>query len=150
MKAATRQREAERNAQGVESPIPFIDAALAIGDVGVAQDLVHRIAERDVLARDLPVSHDIEGIATGPRTVLLVLVFLGAPFETRGEERGGVRGDLAAEQIERERVPEVQIPLYGGQIDDAVLSNVVRVLQLVVDHDLSRSIDDAPYAGLSD
>ena len=37
-----------------DGAVPLVDAALAVLDVRVAQDLVHRVAQRNVLALERP------------------------------------------------------------------------------------------------
>ena len=48
-----------------------------------------------------------------------------------------------AEEIERERVPEVQVLLERRQIDESELADVVGVFNLVLRHLLGGSVDDA-------
>ena len=93
---------------------------LAIVDIGAARHLVHRVAQRHLLARSRPLP---SGNSTIRRLVDRAMVgepaLVGPALDAGGEIGGGVRRDFRAEQIERRAEPEIDIALHGRQIDRA-------------------------------
>src|SRR5207248_1936811 len=86
--------------------MPFVDGALAVLDVVVAQHLVHRRAQRDVPFDDRAVLQHLHVVVPVERLVLVVLRLLVAALQPRREEVGRVRRNLAAEQILRQAEPQ--------------------------------------------
>src|SRR5207245_9709900 len=110
IEALRRQAEPHGDSRALEVLVPAVDAALAILDVRVAQHLVHRVAQGYVLLDHPAVPGHRHPVDLGERLVLLVALFSIAALEAVGEEGRGVARDLAPEQVEREREPEVQVP----------------------------------------
>ena len=78
------------------------------------------------------------------------LAFIVAALEARRVEARRVGRDVAAEQIERHAVVEVQILLHRLQIDDAERADVIGIVHLVLGHQLGGALHDAADAGLAD
>ena len=78
--------------------------------------------------------------------VVVLLGLLEAPLQAHRVEVRGVGRDLGAEEVERNRVVEVEVLLERRQIDRAVPPHVVG---LPLAHQLARALHDAPHAGLA-
>src|SRR5207244_4828979 len=82
--------------------VPAAERLQAVLDVGVAQHLVHRRAERDRLADELPALIDVHLVAALEREVVLVALLLPRPaLQPRSEELRRIGRDLTAEEVER-------------------------------------------------
>src|SRR5438094_5267901 len=114
------RREHQLRARPREPLVPAAERLQAVLDVGVAQHLVHCRAERDRLLDELPGLVDVHLVAALEREVVLVALLLPRPaLQPRPEALRRVGRDLAAEEVERERVPEVQVLLDGRQVERA-------------------------------
>src|SRR5678816_4365553 len=131
METTARENELVVDAVGRDRAIPLVDTALAVLDVSIAQDFVHRVAEGHLFARKLAVLERVHRIERVERNVILVALLLRAALETRRKEGCRVRRDFAAEEVERERVPEVQVLLHRREIDHAELPDGVTILDPV-------------------
>ena len=124
-----RERDLEREPLGRDRAVPLAHGALAVGDVLVAQHLVERVAQADLLAGQLAVLEHVDRVDALERGVVLILVLLVATLEARSEEVRRVVRDLAAEELDRAGEPEVDVLLDRRQIDAALPARVaVRVL----------------------
>src|SRR3989449_4778621 len=125
-----------------------VDATRGRGDpVGELTPLVQG-RERGMLAhpQGLPVQlRDGIGRVLQPVVVVLLGLF-EAPLQAHRVEVRGVRRDLGAEKVERDRVVEVEVLLERRQVDRAVLPHVVGP---PVAHQLARALHDTPHAGLA-
>src|SRR2546429_9633777 len=79
--------------------------------------------------------------------VVALLAFLEAPLEPHRVEVRGVGRDLGAEQIERHRVVEVDVPLQGREVDAAEPADVVG---LGLAHQLAGALHHASDPRLAD
>ena len=123
------QRQLEVDACVANDFVPFIDAALTIADVIVAQAFV------DGCQRALFHEHNFTALNFGhlvgglpQHVVILDPGFLETALETHGEVIRGVGGKLLAEKIDRYAEMKVQVPLDGGEIEAAVLANVIGLM----------------------
>src|SRR5947208_2422242 len=140
------RREHQLHARPPEPLVPAAERLLAVLDVGVAQHLVHRRAERDRLADELPGLVDVQLVAALERQMVLVALLLPRPaLEARAEALRGVGRHLAAEEVERERVPEVQVLLDRRQVERAGRARLRTGAQA-----LGGALDDAAHAALAD
>ena len=130
MELVARQLHLEIAALLLERLVPAIDAALTILDVLGAKHFVECGAHRDILVNDLAVAEHVHRERRADQLVLVVAVFFVATLETGGERIGRVRRHLAAEEIQRQRVPEVQILLDRLEIDAALPAHIAGLHQL--------------------
>ncbi len=68
------------------------------------------------------------------------------PLEAAAEKSRRVRGDVRAEQIERNAVVEVQVALHGGQIDYAQAAQLGRIVGAMLCHDFGGALQNAADA----
>src|SRR6266540_494720 len=148
MEPPVRQLELEVYAVALDGLVPAVHAALAVGDIIVAEPLVQRNEGR-LLPDDDPVAVEL-----GDRVrrvlepvVVTLLGFLEAALEPHGVEVRRVGGYLGPEQVERHRAVGVDVLLDRRQVDAAVPAHVVA---LVLTHDLARPLHHAAHAGLAD
>src|SRR6266478_4670516 len=128
--------------------VPAVQAALAVGDVVVAQTLVER-GQRRRLARRDPIAVELVervGRVLQPMVVALLALF-EASLEPHRVEVRGVGRDLRPEEVERHRVVEVDVPLQGREVDAAEPAEVVRP---ALAHQLAGALHDASDARLAD
>ena len=146
VEALAGQREARGEARLRQPLVPAVHAALAVLDVGVAQHLVHGVAQRHVFLRELAVLGRGHPVGVAQREVVRVGLLLVAALEPVGKERRGVGGDLAAEEVQREREPQVEIALDHVEREAALRSHVLVGVGL---HQLRRARHDALHARLA-
>jgi hypothetical protein len=108
-----RQREPVADLRVLQDPVPAFDAGLAVGDVLTAQVEVQREQRGQLLGRPRAVRGRLlqEDAVLGELVVVLATGLLPAPLEAGGEVVGGVGGRLAAEQVQLDRVVEVDVLL---------------------------------------
>jgi hypothetical protein len=154
VKADMGQFEFERDAGLVDDLVPAVDTALAVGGVVVAQPHIDRGQCRLVDPLDLAVDKFQHRIGRALEPVVVVdLGFLEAALEPRRKRVGGVGRNLRAEQVERQRVMQIELFLDGRQVDDAEVADfadIVRVLDPGRLHRLAGALDGAADAGLAD
>src|SRR6266849_1075297 len=147
VKGPVRQGQLEVDAVLPDDLVPAGHPALAVGDVVVAKALVEGdegglLAGDDALAVQL--GYGIRRLLE--QVVVRLLGLLEAALEPQGVEVGRVGRDFRAEEVEGDGAVEIQIALDGGQIDPAVLAQIVR---LVLAHELAGALDDAHDARLA-
>src|SRR5262249_44877358 len=144
MEAARRERESR--VRPGEPAVPPLERLLAVLDVGIAQHLVHRRAERDRAPDERPPLVNVHLVAPLEREMVLVpLLLLGAALQAGAEELRRVGRDLTAEEVERDGVPEVQVALDRRQVERALGARVLPRTQA-----LGGALDDARDAALAD
>src|ERR1700733_5300867 len=154
VEADMRQFEFEGDAGFVDDLVPAVEAALAIGGIIVAQPHIDRGERRLVNALDLAVDQLEHGIGRVFEPVIVAdLGFLESALEPGGEGIRRIGRDFRAEQIERQRIMQIELLLHRRQIDHpelADLVHVVRILDAGSLHRLAGALDGAPDAGLPD
>ena len=149
-----RQRQAEIDADALDDLVEALDALGAVAGVVVAEPHVERGQRRLVDQLDLAIDelqHRIE-IVFQPM-VVLDRGLAEAALEAGVVGIGRVGRDLRAEQVERQRVVQVELLLDGRQIDHAErphLVDGVRVVDTGRLHRLAGALHDAADAGLAD
>ncbi len=106
-----RQPEREVLAIPLEGTIPLVHRPLAVLDVLVTEDLVHRTAQRNRTLDELAVLNDDDAVGGLRFDVIGIAPLLEAALEAGGEELGRVGRALTSEQIKAEREPVVDVPL---------------------------------------
>src|SRR5262245_37020397 len=148
VEAPARQIEPFRDAFLGEDFVPSRQPTLAIFRVFAAQHFVERVAQRRLATLHLIVLDHFDAQDAGGRNVILEQLLLAVTaFQTRREEVRRIRTDLAAEQIERITVPEIDVLLDDVERDSTELA---RVAILTLLHQLRGASDYAPDAGLTD
>src|SRR3989338_570556 len=145
---SVRQPELEIDAVLPDDLVPARHAAGTVVDVVVAQTLVQR-RERRLLAGAEPVALERRDPVRRVLQLMIVVLLrlLEAALQAHRVEVRGVRRDLRAEEVERHRVVEVEVPLQRGQVDPPVLAHLVG---LVLAREFTRTLDDAPDTRLAD
>src|SRR5205085_4242035 len=113
-----------------------------------AQDLVQSVPQRHLAldqASALDDGHDER--VRGDSVFIVLLLLLIATFETGGEEVGGVRAYLAAEEVKRVAEPVVDVALDDVERD---ASRSAHVFVRVLFHQLRCAADYPTDAGLAD
>ena len=149
-----RQLESEAHADPLDDLVPAIETALAVGGVVVAQPHVDRSERGLVHALDLAVDELEHRIGRALELVVILdLGLLETALETGVEGVRRVGRDLRAEQVERQRIVQIELLLHGGEIDDAEVADLVdtaRVLDAGRLHRLAGALNRAADAGLAD
>ena len=91
VKSTTRQADPKRDARLGENLVPAVDATLAIVDIRVAHDFVHRVAERDLLGREIAPSRHLQLVGGFEGHVVGIILLLGSPFEPARKEGRRIR-----------------------------------------------------------
>src|SRR5262245_6523206 len=146
VEAAARQVEPLREALIGEGLVPSRQPALAILRVLATQDFVERVSQRRFAALHLIVFDHFNLQNPVRRDVILEqFPFAIAALQSRGEEVRGIRADLAAEEVERIGVPEIDVLLDDVERNAAKLA---RVAVSALFHQLRAPPDHTPDAGL--
>jgi len=85
--------------------------------------------------------------------IVVDLGFLETPFQPGAESIRRIGGNLRAEQIERERIVQVELLLDGWQVDDAERSHLLDlggILDAGRFHRFAGALDGAPDPGFAD
>ena len=142
------QREFEVDAGIPDRLVPPVDAALAVGDVVVAEPLVDGQKGGVLADGDLAVLDDRHVVDRVRQHMIVVdLGFQIAPLEAHGIVVGPVGGMLLPEQIEADGEVEVHVLLDGRQVDAAVGADIEGV---VLGRHLRGALDHPADAGLAD
>jgi hypothetical protein len=147
VEAAMGQVKAEGDLMLADEAIPALDPLFAVGDVVIAQPLVEggqgrRFQHLDRIRDQL--RHLVMGVLED--VVIVELALAEAALEAHRVVIGGVGRQLLPEQVERDRVVEVQVALQRRQVDDAEAADIVGV---VLAHDLAGTLDDAGDAAFA-
>src|SRR5215467_2385463 len=148
VEAAMRQAQLRVDLVLLDDLVPAVEPALAVGDVVVTQPLVER-GQRRRLAGGDPVAVELVDRVSAvlESMVVALLAFLEASLEPHRVEVRGVGRDLRAEQVERDRIVEVDVPLQSFEVDAAEPADVVG---LALAHELAGPLHHAPDARLAD
>jgi hypothetical protein len=152
VEAHRRQLDAQAAILLLEDLVPARHRTLAVVDVGIAQDRVHRAPHRD-LALDQLGTIFVEGRElvvpfAGRRVgVELAVRFVETALESVRKVIGGIARVLVAEQVERHRIPVVDVLLNYVERDAGVGPDV---LALVLFHELRRAPNRAREPRLAD
>ena len=149
-----RQLESEGHADPFDDLVPAIKTALAVGGVVVAQPHVDRSERGFVHALDHAVDELEHRIGRALELVVILdLGLLETALETGVEGVRRVGRDLRAEQVERQRIMQVELLLNRRQIDDAEIAHLVDIARVVdagLLHRLAGALNGASDAGLAD
>src|SRR5262249_30790248 len=127
-----RQLESEAHADPLDDLVPAIETALAVGGVVVAQPHVDRSECGLVHALDLAVDELEHRIGRALELVVILdLGLLETALETSVEGVRRVGRDLRAEQVERQRIVQIELLLHGGEIDDAEVADLVDIARVL-------------------
>src|SRR6516162_6018441 len=149
-----RQLESEAHADPVDDLVPAIETALAVGGVVVAQAHVDGGERGLVHPLDLAIDELEHRVSRALELVVILdLGLLEAALEAGVEGVRRVGGNLRAEQVEGQRIVQVELLLNGRQIDDAEVADLVdiaRVLDAGRLYRLAGALNRAADAGLAD
>ena len=127
VEADMRQRQFGRDAVLGERPVPAAQALRAIEGVLATQFVVDERTGRQGLGRDRTIGHgQVLIFEVEQDVIVVVLVFAEAPLQAGGVVVRCVGRLLAAEEVKRDRVVEVDVLLQRVEVDATVARDVRR------------------------
>ena len=141
----------ERHAVRRDRAVPPVDAALAVLDVRVAQDLVHRVAERHLLRLEAPVLRDLERVAS-PSSARWssYCSSLGRPLRPAAKKPAAFELISPPKRSSESEYQRFRYRCIVGRSMTPSARTCVGVLLAVLGHQLRRAVDDAQDARLAD
>src|SRR5215470_14107391 len=82
--------------------------------------------------------------------IVLELGLAETSFQAARKIIRSVRGNVGAVKIQRNAIVEVQVFLYGLQVDRSQSANIRRVIDSVFFHHFTSSLNNPAHAGLAD
>eukprot|EP00043_Microstomoeca_roanoka_P022424 m.486 g.486 ORF g.486 m.486 type:complete len:462 (-) comp217_c1_seq1:31-1416(-) len=153
VEAFMRQLQFELDPGFLDDLVPAADTARRIAGIIIAQAHVDRGQRRHFVAHQLAVDEIPHRVGV---VLQLVVVFQPvlhvAALDARVERVGGIGRDFLTEQVERQRVMQVQLLLDRRQVDDAQIADLVDVIGVgdaVGVHHLAGPLDRAAHAGFA-
>src|SRR6185295_19793323 len=99
---------------------PLVERRLAVVAVGAPNVEVDREPRRDLALADRAVLEELDARGALEQAMVGVARLFRTALEAGAEIRRGVRRHLGSEEVERDRVPEVQVALEHVERDRAL------------------------------